>query len=824
MQIPESQVTAAIREYGPAKTLESFLTVNNAKTLTSSAESWEIVHERSTIIDALMKEWITKMTLETLKEDPVAKGVFPFNFAFLAVGGYGRGEMNPNSDVDIRLIVDDTKLQENPLVLRYKDDIYNGIAKREYGLSPDFIVHNLNDLPGLTGAEITQIMDRRTLYGNLDLDDIIKRILKEQCDPSELCLNYVRLLEELKRKYPQSFHDAEGFNVKFGIGGLRHFHTSIWIEAAETFSSCRETYARAEIPESVYEAAGIMLKTRSWLNLQRDKNPVIKKPHAITADTFTLKDMEALSPASRERLLFARREISRFAESKLNEKMRKGIRITPDITFDSEGLRADGHTLEIPPAKRNDLFFSLYHTAHTRGLPINPIMHTTLCKNADQWVRPHPLFVQLFYDDGSLSRTLKRLADAHCLGKLIPGFSALEASLYEPGHHARHLTRAGFALQKIEALEEIVGEHSPVQHLTHEYKVLSSDYRAAIRLALLVKHIPKSERIPGVLQQSPTEYMDTLVECYPSFPREALDVAAFLIENHTLFNTTIEGRLNDEYTVRRFKKEVGDTERLRALYLFTHADQGSLDKSNTSYWDNAEELYIKTMNRFLGKAKKSPYDPAALDETGMVIADDLGPDFMSGRYAKSAMSWISYLKMAHETGHPIIRPLNQENRIGIACEDYPGLLAVITGMLYDSGANVNQAHAYSLSKHHLALDMFDFTPGVLQQKELIARLTDDIKNRRLIQQDPFAILAPLKKKVDVEYRGRSQYSVLSFVSETDRPGIMYALTRILHEQLGANIYGLNAYSPKGKPIHDYIFFKAGKKFSEISARVKELFK
>lgn len=823
MPVAEHQVTAAIRTYGLKKTLESYLTVNNSR-IFAGADAWEDVHDRSTIIDAFMKEWMVKMVRETLGYDPVEKGMFPFNFAFLAVGGYGRSEMNPNSDVDIRLIIDDTKLQENPLVQRYKDDIYNDIVKKEYGFAPDFSVHNLNDLQGFTEADLNHFLDMRLLYGNRDLVDTIYRRFKEQCDAPELFLHHAKFLEELREKYPQSFNDAEGFNIKFGIGGLRNFHTAIWIEAAKSFSSCREIYARAEVPESVYDAAGILLNTRSWLNLRKEQSGPVKKPHTISADTFTFEDTEALSPASRERLLFARREVYRFAESLMKERIRKGVRITPNVVLHYDGMCVDGLSLELNAAERNSLFFSLYHTSHRRGVPISPIMDTTLFKNTEQWVRPHPLFVQLFYEKGSLSTTLKRLSDAHCLGKLIPGYSNLEAGLHGPGHRARHLTRAGFALQKIATLEDLVGEQSLLPNLKQEYEALSADASAALKLALLSKRIPLHEKAAGEEEQSIQEYLKKLEEHYPSFPREALEMAGFLMNNHELFNQFVVGSLNDASTVRRFKRAVRDKEHLQALYLFTHADYGFPLKENAAHWDNVDELYRKTMGCFLRNARKTPYDPKALDEVGKTIAEDLGPDFMSGRYAQSAMSWISYLRRVHESGRPMIRPyLNQENVIGIACRDYPGLLAVITGTLYDAGANVNQAHAYSLSEHKLVLDMFDFTPGSVPQKELVARLEENIQRRTMIGQSASEILAPLKKNAHVEYRKSSGYYALSFTSEEDKPGIMYALTRILYEKLNANIYGLQAYSLKGKPVNDYVFFKTSKNPAETAKLVKEYF-
>ena len=76
---------------------------------------------------------------------------------------------------------------------------------------------------------------------------------------------------------------------------------------------------------------------------------------------------------------------------------------------------------------------------------------------------------------------------------------------------------------------------------------------------------------------------------------------------------------------------------------------------------------------------------------------------------------------------------------------------------------------------------------------------------------------PIGKDVSLEHLQRQGYYKLCFKCEQNRPGILYALTRVLHDKIEANIYSLSAYSPQNKRIEDYLFFNANRNrsFKEI---------
>jgi UTP:GlnB (protein PII) uridylyltransferase len=218
------------------------------------------------------------------------------------------------------------------------------------------------------------------------------------------------------------------------------------------------------------------------------------------------------------------------------------------------------------------------------------------------------------------------------------------------------------------------------------------------------------------------------------------------------------------------------------------------------------------MNVLEGKPEEAVYEARAFDNLGKSLLEDLGPDFRSGRYKNTVHYWISALSKVHQNGEPIVQPFShQDNFLGVACRDYPGLLTVITGQLYKSGTDLLQAHAYSLTKHGLVLDMFEYHP-TNEGKDLSDRIKLLIAKKTMIDDDPMEILSRASKK-EARLNSHSvdsstnHYS-LEFTAENNVPGIVYALTRILYGSANAHIYGVNAYAYPGKPVSNSIFFSS----------------
>ncbi len=824
MHLTEAQVNAGIALYGPLKTLEAHLLINNSKIRTST-DAWEIVRERTTIVDAIIKNSLISTAERVFGFDPVRESNFPFRFGYFAVGGYGRGELSPNSDIDIRLIIDSPSLKDNPLAKAFDyDAIYTFSDK--YGLKIDKGIHNLSDIQGFQPLDLNSFLDMRLLYGDGDLISDIREVLKKQGNLSALFLHNLRLLEELRNKHPETYGVVKEFNIKYGIGGLRHYHAALWVNAARSFMSSREISSNMNFGESMRDSVGTLLKMRAELNLQRmfsvcsdpqkRADLILKRMGSTEPDTLKRRDLDNLGQNALEKLIKARKDISRFADSQMKSVLRKGYALTDDFLLTPQGLHIRPKAIrEIinDPKEKTKLFFSLVRVAQINGLSINDTVQPRFYEEARNWTHPSTIFGKLFYDQGLRSRSLRYLAERDVLQKILPGYRSLEAGMHPIEHRAANLTRAEFALKKIETRETLTGEKSAYPNIAEEYSYLSPDDAAAIDLALLIKHIPKSNASRGVVSNNLSEYLEIMRELEIS--TETLDTTHFLVEAHpNVSYEAFSSRLNDTIRVRELANIAKTSMRMRALYLFAHADYGSVEGKEFPLWGDLDELYKRTMKFLDKKPEESIYEANLFDEAGLSLLEDLGPDFRSGRYKETVPFWISKLSKAHKSGEPVVQSFSQqENMIGVACKDYRGLLAVITGKLYEYGADLLQAHAHSLSQHGLALDMFEYTPGSSQQKKIIQGVEAAIKEKTFIDEDPGKILSKSKGEIKLDYHSESSkpgvhHYTFKYFANNNVPGTVYSLTRTLYEKAEANIYGVNAYAFPGRPVGNFIFFSS----------------
>ena len=439
----ESELIASIARVGLSRTFGSFTDVNNSRILSMrSSDGWEVVHERSLIYDVLLSYWFGSLTTELFKGTPP-----PFDYALVAVGGYGRREMNPNSDVDIKLIVDDADLKQNPLVQAFTHEA-NYTLEQKLGFTFTPVVHNIDDLQGLAEKYLNTFLDARHLCGNAELTENVRERLRAQYDPLELFLHNVAFLQDAQKRYPHSFDNVEAFNIKSGVGGLRNFHARNWLQGCAHFESSETGYRTLQKYESLWESVGIMLQMRSWLNLHKEEKrqfealgegDTLSKKGAqdrIEADTFRYEDFQALKEAfgasALERLGFARREIYNHTQARMHEHIRQGLELGRDILYGPQGLYLRPGTYS--PAKKNARMFSLVKRAQRSRIPISPTENLTTFEGAHHWCQPCPTFGRVFFEKGSLYDTLTLLSEKHALDKVIPGYTHLRAALHDSSH------------------------------------------------------------------------------------------------------------------------------------------------------------------------------------------------------------------------------------------------------------------------------------------------------------------------------------------------------------------------------------------------------
>ncbi|MBI2646900.1 hypothetical protein HYW99_00310, partial [Candidatus Woesearchaeota archaeon] len=392
---------------------------------------FEITKQRAILLDAVVRYFYQNT------------GLSNDNVLLAACASYGREETTPNSDTDLVLVFRRLDKHVNSL-WHALQDFYTMHPQ----IKGNIVIYDLDEaLPERDDKHViqTSLLDLRPIAGNFNLEHNVREQLKAYVNPLEFVLAKSGELKEQQHKFPRKIENLKSFNIKYGIGGLRYFNTAVWLQAIENFESSRYVYSK--VPADVMEAVGILLKVRAWLNLRKGPPPGILSNDELSYDDF-IEFRKYFGDDSVRVYLSARKVIERYTEMVIGQKT---VTIDGGVEYRHSSLRFS----RMPNFNENIAFYTLLLNAQKYGLDVSSDEDHNLLARAHDFVQPHPVFLDLFSVRGSLSRTLRYLQSFNVLGKLVPGFSDLEFSLFEPTHRNRGITREGQAIRRIENLETL---------------------------------------------------------------------------------------------------------------------------------------------------------------------------------------------------------------------------------------------------------------------------------------------------------------------------------------------------------------------------------
>src|SRR5213596_2061841 len=190
------------------------------------ASGQESVQAHARVVDDLVKSLTKLITSDT-------NGLAATPFVVIALGGYGRGELHPSSDIDLMVIYD---AELSPYVQRVTQELLYTLW--DLGLQ---IGHSLRSLPDCVAIARTDLASRtsmqaaRFLAGDRRLFARFRRVLEEnvyQRDFEQFLAATLAERDQRYRKYGASPYIGEP-NIKESAGGLRDMHTAMWLAAAK---------------------------------------------------------------------------------------------------------------------------------------------------------------------------------------------------------------------------------------------------------------------------------------------------------------------------------------------------------------------------------------------------------------------------------------------------------------------------------------------------------------------------------------------------------------------------------------------------------------
>jgi [protein-PII] uridylyltransferase len=795
-----------------------------------------VVRAYSDLTDAIV---LTVLEVAITLLHPVQGAAQAEKIAVLAVGGYGRAEMAPHSDVDLLLL---TPWKVTP----WSESVIESMLYMlwDLKLKVGHSCRTVQDCLRLGREDYTirtALLEHRFIGGNKALaDELRTRLRAELFRGTEAEFIEAKLAERAER------HKRQGGmryvlepNVKEGKGGLRDLQALYWIakyihqvdSAADLVD--RGVYTRDEY-ENFRQAEDFLWAVRCHMHLitGRTTDQLTFDLQVEVARRMGYEDgagRRAVEHFMQDYFRQATRvgELTRVFLTALEAQHKKRVPMLERFFHRRKklrsGYRETGNRLNVIDPKaflaRPIAFLELFEEALRTGLLIHPDAMRLVAANLDRiddTLREDRdaarIFLDLLLKHGNPERALRRMNELGVLGAFIPEFEPIVAMMQFNVYH--HYTVDEHTIQCISTLAQIErGEL--VEELPLTTQILKDGInRRIIYIALLLHDIgkgrPEDHSILGA--QIARKVAPRL-----GLNAEETETVEWLVRSHLLMSDIAQKRdLSDPRTVRDFAKLVKTRKRLDLLTVLTVCDIRGVGPGTWNNWKamlfrrlHAEtaaalETGLEAVNREQreNEAKRALREALA-DWDPREVRAELGRHYAPYWQGLSTESHLIFANLLKGLAEDEIRidlhpdPDHDATRAAFALADHPGIFARMAGALALAGANVVDARTYT-SKDGYATDVFwvQDADGHPYEAARLPRLRETILRTlrgELVAREALKSRDKVKKR-EREFRfpthitfdndGSDIYTIIE-VDTRDRPGLLYDLTRTM---AAANIY------------------------------------
>lgn len=750
--------------------------------------------------------------------------------AVLAIGGYGRKELYPFSDIDVLVLLDEES-RANPEVVKEVEAFVQSLW--EIGLPVGATVRTLKEALDEAAKDLstaTTYLETRLIRGNPILANRLVFLFKSTLDPVHFFRDKMLEKERRHQKMEDTPYALEP-SVKDSPGGLRDIQLYLWCAKAAGLAQNYDDMSYAGILTSHENAAlsasfsfastirtGIHVLTRRHEDrLRFDLQEDLAELLGITG-TSTLRASEVLM---KKYYVNAKgvTQLSALQEETLADIFLMEKRIvdrTPiDELFCARGEAIDIRELDEYGRHPDALLKTFLAYAQHRELKR---MTTEMLRglwyasfNIKDDFRDDPVNKQTFLEIIKLKHgayhALKLMNMWGILGRFLPSFEHIVGQMQHDLYHIftvdQHTLRVVRNVRRFGRSE-----------FAHEYPKCSAVYSTLskpwlLTLAALFHDIGKglggSHEVVGA-EIAMKECLNLGIE------KEDAEFVSFLVREHlTLSQTAQKSDISDPDVVRAFKEKVGSLERLSALYLLTVADIRATSPKVWSPWKAQllEALYERTRDAFRGVAmdteaahKRKKADALALlSEVEAQSAQELWKELDLVYFMRQSADEIAWhakeLVGRTRTESPLIRVRSGETdgsiEVLIYMKDRSELFSRAVSGFGKAGLSVLDARIHTSSAGY-ALDTFMLSdPFQKHQDEYARRKLEEKLTKTMISTDPLADSAALKSlsrrsksfptrpsvSIVPTGEGASKTKALLNIVATDRIGLLYSISRVL---------------------------------------------
>jgi [protein-PII] uridylyltransferase len=784
----------------------------------------------------------------------------------IAVGGYGRGELFPHSDVDLLILMP----EDADAALNQRIESLIGLFW-DIGLAVGHSVRTLDECIIEADNDVTirtNLLEARLLIGNTAAYAKFDQAIDSDVDARLFFAAKLREQEQRHARYHDTAYNLEP-NIKESPGGLRDLQTILWISRSmELGTSWHALVKHGLISER--EARQIrrhelhlqLLRIRlHYLANRREDRLLFDFQNDLARQ---LGYVDSGRKRASEQLMHGYYRSAKYIgliNEILLKLLQERIRSGPDrissinIRFQARNGLLEARSaglLQKNPSAILESFLLLQQHSELRGMGVNLLRNLHRVKNLvnlefRQDSANKALFLQILQQPTGVTNALSLMNRYGILGRYIPAFGRIVGQMQHDLFHVYTVD---------EHILNVLGNLRRFAHpeFAHEFPLCSKLFGTFERphllyLGALFHDIAKGRG--GDHSKLGTRDAQRFCKMH-GLPAEDTDLVAWLVESHLLMSATAQkSDLADTAVIERFAKLVGSERRLIALYLLTVADIRGTSPKIWNAWKAKllEHLYSVTRHALRGNATNTNAElqlrqqqaHATLNYYGIAeqaylsLWEKLGRLYFM-RHESQEIAWHSRLLLTHiNTAEAIVRARLSPGGDGIQAmiytRDRDDLFARICGFFERIGYTIVEAKVHT-TQHGYALDSFlvlDPSDHAIHYRDLLNYIEYELTQKLLstgLPSPPQGRVSrqvkhmPIPAEVTVSYDASSRNHVLDVVA-SDRPGLLSRIAQVFLE------YGVHLHTAKintlGSRIED-TFLISAKDNRKLSNQVTQAMK
>ncbi len=755
-------------------------------------------------------------------------------YAIIALGGYGREEQCIHSDIDLLLLFKDH-------VPDTAEDLIREVVYPlwDHGLEIGHSTRSLRECVRMAGKDyeiLTPLLDARFICGISPLYmDLIKQVREKILNKNTEKI--ISWLIEKNRDRHVRFGDSSFLlepNLKEGRGGLRDYHTLLWIaKITNNIKQKRDLeffgFLSHDEYESLTEALSFIWSVRNRLHhmTERKCDQLHFEYQVRMAKAMNYEEKEGLQPVNRflgclhEQMEFLKQlHLTFIYELEVKTKKTSKKNAVKDIGVDGLEVKKGILFFKTPENILNspELLIKIFEESAIHGVPLGNearrLIKDFVYLVDEKFIRSESAvksFERILEEPSPRFKLLDDVLHTGFLPRFIPEFHSVLNRIQYDEYHLYPVDK--HMLRTVQTIKKFGTEKDPTNHplCGKIYNELKD--RKIVLWAALLHDIGK-----GLPEHGHSERGEAIAHSIlktKGYSPETVETVGYLVKEHLLLAKTATRRdINDEETSINCARKVRDPERLKMLYLLTVADSISTGPKAWNDWTATliRSFFLKVL-QILKRGELASSEALEIVEKkrSMVIslaqsAHELSQleklfNFMSPRYLLWAPSeeMYNHIKLFNKRGDKpfvwdIVQAPDTDTRtVTICAKDAPGLISKIAGVFTLNGINILDVQVFTW-RNNIALDIFKVQPPPDQmfEDERWARaaghladtltgklnLKEALKEKLSSYRGSGLLKTGRKSRVEVDNESSSFFTIIEVFTD-DFPGLLHCITDAL---------------------------------------------